>query len=283
MKLNQLVCAVRNATYVIVICFAASGLRVLAQEATGKSPSIAVMMEDKTWQALNTATIEAVERDTIHVESGAGTPMHITTGYDVYFVAGTLFDNSHMEIKWRATKVGRVVITGQTRGSLWTGKYTGQPLGKQLLAYRVIIATPGPSSGQSAPRIDHGSDPGSSTTASEVSTPPEEEHMEGAVSDGHSAVKVSNSVAAGLLLQKAQPIYPPKAKAACVQGAVVLNTRINKNGVVDDARAQSGDPLLTDAAVDAVKKWRYRPYLLNGRPVAVETTVTINFSLAGCR
>ena len=94
-------------------------------------------------------------------------------------------------------------------------------------------------------------------------------------------VRVSSGVTAGLVIRKVQPVYPQIAKTARVQGQVVLQAAISKEGVIENLRVISGHPLLTQAAIDAVKQWRYRPYILNGEPVEVDTTVTVIFSLAG--
>jgi TonB family protein len=94
-------------------------------------------------------------------------------------------------------------------------------------------------------------------------------------------VRVSQGVMTGLCVTKVQPLYPADAKAARVQGSVVLSVLINKTGDVESVKLINGDPLLAPAAIDAVKRWKYRPYILNGTPVAVETTATIVFTLAG--
>jgi protein TonB len=75
------------------------------------------------------------------------------------------------------------------------------------------------------------------------------------------------------------PVYPPLARAAHVQGVVLLQTSIDKTGQVADVSVLSGHPLLNDAAVEAVQQWTYQPVLLNGQPVDVVTTVTVNFVL----
>jgi len=90
-----------------------------------------------------------------------------------------------------------------------------------------------------------------------------------------------SSVAAGLLIRKVVPQYPPIAKAAHVEGAVVLAATISKVGTIINLRVVSGPPILQQAALDAVSQWRYRPYLLNGQPVEVETTVSVIFTLGG--
>lgn len=93
-------------------------------------------------------------------------------------------------------------------------------------------------------------------------------------------VRVSQGVSTGLLVKKVTPEYPPLAKQAHVQGSVVLRAVIGKDGKVENVQPESGSPLLASAAVNAVKQWRYKPYVLDGTPVEVETTVTVNFRLA---
>jgi len=66
-----------------------------------------------------------------------------------------------------------------------------------------------------------------------------------------------------------------------VQGQVVLNAIISKHGTIEDLHVLSGHPMLIQAALDAVRQWRYKPFLLNGEPVEVETTVTVIFNLSG--
>jgi len=93
-------------------------------------------------------------------------------------------------------------------------------------------------------------------------------------------VNISGGVAQGLLLQKTQPTYPPIAKAARVSGTVILQATISKTGTITNLRVLSGPEMLRQAALDAVKTWRYRPYLLNNEPVEVDTTVNVIFTLA---
>jgi protein TonB len=94
-------------------------------------------------------------------------------------------------------------------------------------------------------------------------------------------VRVSSGVQSGLLVRKVQPTYPPLARQARIQGTVVLQAQISKNGDIENLQLISGHPMLAPAAIEAVKQWKYKPYLLNGEPVEVETTVQVNFSLAG--
>ncbi|MGD0508131.1 MAG: energy transducer TonB [Terriglobales bacterium] len=94
-------------------------------------------------------------------------------------------------------------------------------------------------------------------------------------------VRVSQGVSTGLLVTKVPPQYPDDAKQARIQGQVVLTAVIDKNGDVENLTLVSGHPLLAPAAIEAVKQWKYKPYLLNGQPVAVETQVTVSFQLSG--
>ena len=94
-------------------------------------------------------------------------------------------------------------------------------------------------------------------------------------------VRVSQGVTQGLLLRKVTPQYPPLAKQARIQGTVVLSALIGKDGSIQNLRVVSGHPMLTNAALEAVKEWKYKPYILNGEPVEVETTINVNFSLSG--
>ncbi|HEY1209767.1 MAG TPA: energy transducer TonB [Terracidiphilus sp.] len=110
------------------------------------------------------------------------------------------------------------------------------------------------------------------------------------ISSGHPAsstpahpkrVTISAGVAAGLLIQKTTPMYPPIARAARVSGTVVLQAVISTTGSVKDLRVISGPAMLQQAALDAVKTWRYQSYLLNNQPVEFETTINVIFTLGG--
>jgi protein TonB len=76
-------------------------------------------------------------------------------------------------------------------------------------------------------------------------------------------------------------VYPPIAKAAHVQGAVILHAVISKQGTIENLQVVSGPPMLAGAAMDAVRRWRYKPYLLNNEPTEVDTTITVNFTFGG--
>jgi protein TonB len=92
-------------------------------------------------------------------------------------------------------------------------------------------------------------------------------------------VRISAGVAAGMLISRPNPSYPPEAIAAHIQGTVVLHAVISEAGTVENLTVISGPPMLTAPAIDAVSQWRYRPYLLNGEPTAVDTTINVNFAL----
>ncbi|MGI8783062.1 MAG: TonB family protein [Acidobacteriota bacterium] len=81
------------------------------------------------------------------------------------------------------------------------------------------------------------------------------------------------------LIHKIDPVYPAKAKRAGVEGSVILQVTINAQGEVSEVRLERGHELLKDAAMEAVRQWRYRPTLLNGNPIAVVIAVTIEFKL----
>jgi protein TonB len=85
----------------------------------------------------------------------------------------------------------------------------------------------------------------------------------------------------GDLIRKTQPAYPAIARSARIQGIVVVQAIISKQGTIENLKVLAGHAMLVPAAIDAVRQWRYRPYVLNNEPVEVETQITVNFSLAG--
>lgn len=84
-----------------------------------------------------------------------------------------------------------------------------------------------------------------------------------------------------MLQHRAQPMYPPLARQARIQGQVTLQAEISRDGSIQNLRLMSGHPMLAPSAIEAVKQWKYKPYILNGERVEVETTITVNFTLAG--
>jgi protein TonB len=93
-------------------------------------------------------------------------------------------------------------------------------------------------------------------------------------------IQVPSTVEEVLLIRKTMPVYPPIARAAHIEGTVRLAATISKTGYIENLHIASGPAMLRQAALDAVSTWRYRPYLLNGQPVEVETTVDVIFTLS---
>jgi protein TonB len=93
-------------------------------------------------------------------------------------------------------------------------------------------------------------------------------------------VPVSAGLMTGLIIKKVQPLYPEKARKKHIQGIVTLGAEISKEGDVTHLSVISGDPLLAQAAIDAVKQWKYRPFLRDGQRMDVETKIQVAFTLA---
>lgn len=93
-------------------------------------------------------------------------------------------------------------------------------------------------------------------------------------------ITVGGNVQAAHLVNRVQPVYPPLARQTRISGTVKLHAIIGKNGAVEQLQVVSGHPLLVQAALDAVRQWRYQPTLLNGEPVEVDTEIDVIFSLA---
>ena len=89
-----------------------------------------------------------------------------------------------------------------------------------------------------------------------------------------------SSLLQGSLIRQVQPVYPPLARAARIEGPVVLAAVIAKDGTIDNLQLVSGHPMLVQSALQAVKQWRYKPYVLNGETIEVETRITVNFVLS---
>jgi periplasmic protein TonB len=92
-------------------------------------------------------------------------------------------------------------------------------------------------------------------------------------------VRISQ-ISEGDLVHKIQPVYPPIARRARIEGRVLLEAVISEEGRIEKLHVVSGQPMLVQAAIEAVSQWRYRPYLLNNEPVEVETQITVNFTLS---
>ena len=93
-------------------------------------------------------------------------------------------------------------------------------------------------------------------------------------------MRVAARVAEANLVHDVAPIYPPEAGRERIEGSVVLLAVIGKDGTVQDVRVESGLPVLAQAAINAVKQWRYKPYLIDGEPVEIDSRITINFTLS---
>jgi protein TonB len=93
-------------------------------------------------------------------------------------------------------------------------------------------------------------------------------------------MRIASRVAEANLLHEVPPQYPPEAGRARIEGTVVLMAVIGTDGSVKDVRVESGLPILAQAALDAVRQWRYKPYMVDGEPVEVDSRITINFTLS---
>jgi protein TonB len=93
--------------------------------------------------------------------------------------------------------------------------------------------------------------------------------------------RVSGGVMAGNVIYGPKPAYPAIARAAHIQGTVVLAATISKTGTIENLHVISGNPMLNQGVLETVRTWRYKPFLLNGEPTEVETTININFTSAG--
>lgn len=100
-----------------------------------------------------------------------------------------------------------------------------------------------------------------------------------APAEAQRTMRIPSVVSEGLLLRKTIPVYPPIAVTTRQQGTVMLQATISRTGMIENLHVVSGPPMLRQAALDAVSQWRYRPYMLNGQPIEVETTVNVVFKL----
>ena len=95
------------------------------------------------------------------------------------------------------------------------------------------------------------------------------------------SARVSEGISGGQLIHRVPPVYPLQAKSLRMEGKVVLDATVMEDGSVRDLKVVQGPAVFTAPAMDAVKQWRYKPYLLNGDPVEVETTINVDFSFGG--
>jgi TonB family protein len=90
-------------------------------------------------------------------------------------------------------------------------------------------------------------------------------------------IRLGGNVAKANLINRVEPVYPEQARAARMEGDVLLHIIVATNGTIKELNVVSGDPILAKAALEAVKQWRYKPTLLNGKPVEVDSTVSVMF------
>jgi len=126
---------------------------------------------------------------------------------------------------------------------------------------------------------DNGSDHGVMDALKGLGTPPPPAVAEPRPKPKAGPFRISAGVAAGRLIVPIRPVYPAIAKAARIEGTVVVEATISKDGVVEHAHVVSGHPMLAAAALSAIQQARYQPYRLNGDPVEVETTINVIFRL----
>ncbi|HWF06503.1 MAG TPA: energy transducer TonB [Candidatus Angelobacter sp.] len=92
-------------------------------------------------------------------------------------------------------------------------------------------------------------------------------------------IRISSGIASSLKIKDVTPIYPDAAKQKGIEGDVILVATINTDGTVENLRVVQGNPILTVSALDAVRQWKYKPYILNGKPAEAETTIKIQFHM----
>lgn len=120
--------------------------------------------------------------------------------------------------------------------------------------------------------------PGMGQTTEQAAAPPVQASP--AAQPEPTRARLPLGVMGGLLIKKVNPEYPKKARKEHVQGTVVLRAVITKEGEIGDLSVVSGDPSLAKSAVKAVKQWKYKPFMLEGKPVEVDTEIRVNFALS---
>jgi TonB family protein len=148
---------------------------------------------------------------------------------------------------------------------------------------QILVALPKPAKGEPVKSFTMAVAPADADTArSEPATEAEvvQPRSIAAAQAAEEALRVGPGIMAGNLVTKVNPVYPPDAKAAGIEGAVVLKAVIGMDGAIKNLEVVSGPQELQAASIDAVRQWVYKPYLLNGNPVEVETTITVHYSLA---
>lgn len=179
--------------------------------------------------------------------------------------------------------VASVTISNETGSyrfaALRAGTYR---INAELPGFRTQSYTSVPLAGAARIRLNFALQPGEGTTTSAIAptSPLQPQELTQPAAQTVNRVRVAGNVLASLLLQTVPPVYPRQARDEKIEGAVVLEVQIDKTGLVSATRVISGHPMLTQAAMDAVKQWVYKPVMLNGEPIDVTSTVTVNFTLA---
>jgi len=178
----------------------------------------------------------------------------------------------------------RVTTTARADGSY---AFTGLPAGRYEVAVRsrgfaVFHADDLTVTGSGNVHVDARLNLGRLTENLVVAAPGQRAQLVSQDSGSPKPMRIGGNVMAANLITKVTPVYPPDMKAQGLEGTVVLQTVISKEGAPLSLNSQSSDVnrAFVDAAIDAVKQWRYKPTLLNGEPVEVITTITINFTLS---
>jgi protein TonB len=165
----------------------------------------------------------------------------------------------------------------------------GRPSGVRIIPYTGRMMAPAHWSQWIHSRPDLAELPAAPSDGSNHGFYPSEAGLPMPISDAHPLLPVApksierafrkSEILEGSLIRKVEPRYPLLAMRARIQGTVVLEAVISKAGTIENLRLVSGHPMLAGAAIDAVSQWRYRPYLLNGDGIEVETEITVNFVL----
>ena len=179
---------------------------------------------------------------------------------------------------WTATAAGGAGSTSAPAGAgnsaLTSGKKTAAADTKGSLPPEgsLLVYENGKEVFRALPTVDQSGGIGASS-ASGAGTP--------GVPDGNQVgiIEVTAEQAEGSLLHRVEPDYPDEARQQKIQGEVVLDVRIDQDGAVQDLKLVTGPTLLAQAAADAVKQWRFKPKLVNGRPVQMQTRIRLNFRL----
>jgi TonB family protein len=167
-----------------------------------------------------------------------------------------------------------------------TSSSRGTPKSDSVSASKPVTSRSKPSAGLAAGglvvyekgRVVYQVAPSPSTAAADRKTQTNQKAVVLAAGISPEMRQVPPEVAQALLLDRVEPQYPAEARQQRVQGAVVLQAEISREGRVQKLKVISGDSALTESAMQAVRRWRYRPYSAEGRPIAMQTTITVNFT-----